>query len=172
MEMSFGPQLDPLKSVVICHSEPGAWHPANYLTAPCPPQERYHTEKHREDLGVIIGRTMFETDRLPQGWTERLNKMDEVWVPTNFHRKIFEEGGVESSKLIVIPEPVDVDFYNPATTTPILYPGLSSTETDRPFVFLSIFKWEERKGWKFLIEEIGRAVQQECRDRSRMPSSA
>ena len=25
-------------SVVICHSEPGAWHPARYSTSRCPPQ--------------------------------------------------------------------------------------------------------------------------------------
>ena len=37
---------------------------------------------------------MFETDRLPDGWVERLNKVDEVWVPTHFHRAIFEDAGV------------------------------------------------------------------------------
>jgi hypothetical protein len=26
----------------------------------------------------VIGRTMFETDRLPEGWAERLNRMDYV----------------------------------------------------------------------------------------------
>lgn len=25
-----------------------------------------------------------QTDRLPSGWNDRLNKMDEVWVPTQY----------------------------------------------------------------------------------------
>ncbi len=52
---------------------------------------------------------MFETDRLPAGWMERLNAMDEVWVPTQFHARVFESGGVQASKLRVLPEPVDVE---------------------------------------------------------------
>ena len=34
-----------------------------------------------------IGRTMFETDRIPSGWAERLNVMDEVWVPSAFNAR-------------------------------------------------------------------------------------
>ncbi len=30
--------------------------------------------------GISIGRTMFETDRLPDGWVERLNNMDYIRV--------------------------------------------------------------------------------------------
>ena len=56
---------------------------------------------------------MFETDRLPAGWEIRLNEMDEVWVPTSFTKKIFEQGGVDVSKLHVIGEPVDVEFFDP-----------------------------------------------------------
>jgi len=52
---------------------------------------------------------MFETDRLPSGWAERLNKMDYIWVPTEFHRGIFATGGVVPEKLRVVPESVDVD---------------------------------------------------------------
>eukprot|EP00456_Euglypha_rotunda_P026599 TRINITY_DN21413_c0_g1_i3.p1 TRINITY_DN21413_c0_g1~~TRINITY_DN21413_c0_g1_i3.p1 ORF type:complete len:102 (-),score=17.52 TRINITY_DN21413_c0_g1_i3:11-316(-) len=43
--------------------------------------------------------------------------------------------------------------------------------TARDFVALAVIKPEEDGGFVFNAE-IGRAVQQECRDRSRMPSSA
>ena len=53
--------------VAICHSEPGAWHaprPHYYTNNDCPPPNfRTHYR---------IGRTMFETNRLPIGWVERL----------------------------------------------------------------------------------------------------
>jgi hypothetical protein len=42
------------QAVVVCHSEPGAWHPALYETSRCPPA----------GAAVAVGRTMFETDRL------------------------------------------------------------------------------------------------------------
>jgi len=123
-------------------------------------------------------------------------------VPTQFHAKIFAENGVQPEKLVVIPEAVDTDFFNPhrirslieasapsssSVSSPIFqYPDESGIMTrladkDREttitgipaneaagnsqdfsssisnnkkqlFRFLSVFKWEERKGWRFLLE--------------------
>jgi len=155
-------------SVAICHSEPGAWHPAHYSTSQCP----------HDGATIRIGRTMFETDRLPNAWAERLNQMDYVWVPTQFHVDIFSAGGVDPDKLVVMPESVDTEFFSPehaATLPPFRFPGedddtsrtlnTSAAANDgsidpasrsilphRPFRFLSIFKWEERKGWRILLE--------------------
>ena len=138
-------QLPPHSSVVICHSEPGAWYPPNYETSHCPPPHS----------GVRIGRTMFETDRLPDGWLERLNGMDYVWVPTDFHRRVFIDGGVDSDKLTVIGEPVDVDTYRPGVLAKEYVRGERQRwvrgSEQRPFRFLSIFKFEERKGWPILL---------------------
>ncbi|HIL68519.1 MAG TPA: hypothetical protein EYG38_01525, partial [Verrucomicrobia bacterium] len=36
-----------------------------------------------------IGRTMFETDRIPKNWVKVCNKMDEIWVPSQFNRDTF-----------------------------------------------------------------------------------
>ena len=128
----------PNDAVAICHSEPGAWHPPRWPTARCPPQR----------AAYAVGRTMFETDRLPSGWNDRLNKMDQVWVPTEFARGVFAAGGVEPSKLRVLGEPVDVDFFDPEKVPrPLPLPGVGP-ET---LVFLSIFKWEERKAWDVLL---------------------
>jgi glycosyltransferase involved in cell wall biosynthesis len=94
--------------VSVCHSEPGAWAvsaalPPLYRTQLCPlPGSVYR-----------IGRTMFETDRLPEGWAARLNGMDEVWVPTQWSRRVFLDHGVEPARLHVVPEAVDTAFFRP-----------------------------------------------------------
>jgi hypothetical protein len=46
-----------------------------------------------------IGRTMFETDTIPTGWADRLNFMDEVWVPTKFSERVFAQEGVLRDKV-------------------------------------------------------------------------
>lgn len=73
--------------------------------------------------------------------------MDEIWVPSEFSKQVFIESGVNASKIFIIMEPVDVDFYDPSKTT-LLLPRLNEKE----FRFLSVFKWEKRKGWEILLE--------------------
>ena len=126
--------LPPSTAVSVCHSEPGAWHPSRYPTARCPPPGSL----------ASIGRTMFETDRLPSGWSERLQRMDEVWVPTEFSRRVFVQGGVDEHRVVVVPEPVDVDTFRPGVPPMELVKGEARRwqrgEAQRPFRFLSIFK--------------------------------
>eukprot|EP00041_Stephanoeca_diplocostata_P020146 m.444340 g.444340 ORF g.444340 m.444340 type:complete len:277 (+) comp21489_c0_seq11:206-1036(+) len=101
--------IDIEATVVVCHSEPGAWNPPRYETTLCPPAE---------DALYTIGRTMFETDTIPSEWVNRCNAMDEIWVPTEFHRQTFAAAGVLPTKLVVIPEPVDVDRFTPDLAWP------------------------------------------------------
>jgi glycosyltransferase involved in cell wall biosynthesis len=134
--------------VAICHSEPGAWHPAKYSTSRCPPERSREVPASRF---FRIGRTMFETDRLPSGWASRLNSMDFIWVPTQFSYSIFQRE-VSSEKLRILGEPVDTDFFSSSKPgiQQLSHPqleGLSGT-----FKFLSVFKFEERKGWRFLVK--------------------
>ena len=35
--------------------------------------------------------------------------------PCRFSKKVFQEAGVPSDKIVVVPEPVDTDFFNPGT---------------------------------------------------------
>jgi len=139
--------------VVVCHSEPGAWRPAKYSTSACPPTEldAFRGKSSSTDptvpLVVTIGRTMFETDRLPEGWKDRLNGMDEVWVPTAFHKRVFIEGGVDPERIRTIGEPVDVHLFDAEAVRPLPLPGAKEST----FKFLSVFKWEARKGWDVLL---------------------
>ena len=96
---------------------------------------------------------MYETSRAPSSWVPRLNRMDEIWVPSEFQRKAFVSSGVESSKIVVVPESVDVNFFSPINVVPMTKFGgeSQSFNGERTFVFLSMFKWEERKNWKCLL---------------------
>lgn len=136
------------ETIVICHSEPGAWYPPLFETFPCPPSLY-------SDFKSVIGRTMFETDRVNAEHVERCNRMDYVWVPTEFHMSTFVQSGVDPSKVVKIVQPVDVKFFDPLRYKPL---DLASTAelvlgsgVRKGFVFLSVFKWEYRKGWDVLL---------------------
>jgi glycosyltransferase involved in cell wall biosynthesis len=91
-----------------------------------------------------IGRTMFETDRLPQGWADACDRMDAVWVPTEFNRASFAAAGVAPEKLRVVPGAIDMGPFHPSVT-PLRIDGA------RGYNFLSVFDWSLRKGWDVLI---------------------
>jgi hypothetical protein len=54
-----------------------------------------------EDSNYIIGRYMFEVDRLPAPWVQHCNALSEVWVPSEWQKRVFVESGVEESKIQV-----------------------------------------------------------------------
>jgi glycosyltransferase involved in cell wall biosynthesis len=111
---------------------------------------------------------MFETDTIPDGWTPRLNYMDEIWVPTNFSRDVFVRAGAQASKVKVLGEPVDTEYFQPngnkSRADTLLETTLSAEKKtaysdllpvlsipDDEFIFLFVGKWETRKGIKLLL---------------------
>ncbi|KAK9122887.1 hypothetical protein Sjap_012489 [Stephania japonica] len=146
------------ETIVVCHSEPGAWNPPLFETVPCPP------------IGLgkpvcTIGRTMFETDRVNAEHVRRCNSMDFVWVPTDFHVSSFVESGVDPSKVVKVVQSVDVEVFDPLkygealaigdVARPVLKskePRFGDPKLEVEYVFLSIFKWEYRKGWDVLLK--------------------
>ena len=76
--------------------------------------------------------------------------MDELWVPSEWGVQQFVAAGVPAHKVHVLPEPVDTDTFDPlhVPNEPQSLPG-SGGDT---FAFLSVFKWEDRKGWDVLLE--------------------
>jgi glycosyltransferase involved in cell wall biosynthesis len=90
-----------------------------------------------------VGRTTFETDRLPDGWAEQCNAMDEVWVPSEFNRKTFAGAGVDERKLRVLPIGVDAGLFRPGLER-LPWPVAG-------FRFLSNFDWVDRKGAQILL---------------------
>ncbi|KAJ8756326.1 hypothetical protein K2173_025138 [Erythroxylum novogranatense] len=143
------------ETIVVCHSEPGAWHPPLFETLPCPPNG------YNKGFRYVIGRTMFETDRVNTEHVKRCNRMDYVWVPTDFHLSTFVESGVNPSKIVKIVQPVDIEFFDPIKYDPldlvsrgnmILGEKNTNLKLEKEFVFLSVFKWEYRKGWDVLLK--------------------
>ena len=138
--------------IAVCHATPDVYVPSVFpgwdQIAPCPPQ---HTRKNAGAFAYSIARTMFETDRIPEKWVPRLNKMDEIWVPTAFHVASFAYSGVVREKLFVVPEAVDSIMFTPAGDRYALPPPTAPHCSDE-FTFLSVFKWERRKGWDVLLK--------------------
>lgn len=91
-----------------------------------------------------IGRTMFETDRIPADWVAKCNEMDEVWVPSDFNLETFAAAGVDKSKLVKVPGSLDPTRYG-TDIEPM------EVEGKRGYNFLSLFDWSLRKGWDVLI---------------------
>ncbi|MEJ2007788.1 MAG: glycosyltransferase [Acidobacteriota bacterium] len=91
-----------------------------------------------------VVRTMFETDRLPDGVSERCSAMDEIWVPSRFNLETYARAGVEESKLRLVPPGVDTHLFSPGVA-PLQIPR------KRGFNFLSILDWQQRKGYDALL---------------------
>ena len=91
-----------------------------------------------------VGRTYFETDGVPDGWVERCQSMDEMWMPSHFNRETFAAAGVDESKLRVMHEGVDTTHFRPEVE-PLRFPHT------RSFNFLSVFDWQTRKGFDVLL---------------------
>lgn len=134
------------------------------------------------DTSYIIGRYMYETDSLPRSWVNHCNQLDEVWVPSKWQLQAFEHGGVRTDKMHILGETVDEYFFDPYAVQPLSLPGtkldgfpppditatvadsiasegtkqeegISNTvEKKRPFAFCAVFKMEDRKGYKELVE--------------------
>jgi glycosyltransferase involved in cell wall biosynthesis len=102
-----------------------------------------------KNLDYFIGFTMLEVDSIPASWVRECNSMNEVWVPSSFCARVFESSGVEPEKIKVIPIGVDTKKYSPSRI-PLL-------EKSSTFRFLSIFQWNNRKGWDALLAAYLRA---------------
>jgi len=106
----------------------------------------------RVPAAAVIGRTMFETDRIPAGWAEACKAMDEIWVPSTLNRETFVQSGVPSTKVHIVPGPIN-DALFAASHKPLRIEG------QHGFTFLTIFDWTLRKGWDVLlrayVEEFG-----------------
>lgn len=93
---------------------------------------------------LSVGRTMFETDRVPDSFLEACAAMDEVWVPSRFNMETFAQSGVDKCKLRLVPGGVDTRTFCPGAE-PLEIPH------KRSFNFLSVFDWLRRKGHDILL---------------------
>lgn len=102
---------------------------------------------HLKDGSHNVLSTIYETDRVPYVWSEiinQTNRINEVWVPTEFNKNSFIKGGIPEKMLHVVPLGVDEKVYNP-DVQPL-------NIRNRPaFAFLSVMDLKECKGYDVLL---------------------
>jgi len=103
------------------------------------------------DISRRVVWTLFETDSLPRGWVETLNRMDQVWVSSRHNLSTFAAAGVEPGRLRLVPCGIDPAPFDRARGRPLEIPGSAST------TFLSVFQWSLRKGWDVLLDAWSKA---------------
>ena len=89
--------------------------------------------------------TLFETDRCPQPWVEALNKMDKVFVFSEFNRKAWAASGIDEHRIEALPTAVDSFLYNPDG------PRLE-VANKKGFTFLCSGDFTERKNFEAVVE--------------------
>lgn len=111
---------------------------------------------------IIIGRVMSESTLLPQHEIEYLdkNKVDYIWVPTKFHETAYTNHGINADRLFVINEPMTFHHYfasnnnvysnNNINSLPTI--SVTNIKNNTTFRFLSVFKYEHRKGPDILLK--------------------
>jgi len=93
---------------------------------------------HEHFRGTSIQWIVFESNRIPENLLPAIWGADRVWVPTDWGRSVLIAHGIAPDKIYVIPEGVDVNRFHAH--------GRRLWQPDRPFRFLTIGKYEQRKG--------------------------
>ncbi|KAJ9444103.1 glycosyl transferase [Diplonema papillatum] len=109
----------------------------------------------------VVSRAMYEFTVMPPDHAYYINMLsDETWTPSAFGRRIM--AGNVTVPVRVVPESVDTDAFHNEPGAPTFAtlppPGVrgSALRWGRApaagaFRFLSVFKWELRKGWDVLV---------------------
>jgi glycosyltransferase involved in cell wall biosynthesis len=92
----------------------------------------------RGDRGPLVAHTVWETDRIPDGWAALLNAVDRVIVPSEWNRAVFAAGGVRTP-IAVVPHIV----CDPVTPSHEAVAALGVP--DDVVAFYTIGRWDERK---------------------------
>jgi glycosyltransferase involved in cell wall biosynthesis len=76
---------------------------------------------------------VFEQTILPPAWINGFDRFDEIWVPSIWGRDVLIDNGIDSAKVVVMPEGVDSSVFMPGH------------QAHAPYRFLTIGKYEGRK---------------------------
>lgn len=86
--------------------------------------------------GPVIGWVTWETTVIPADFRRALLDYSEIWVPSAFCQKLIAAAIGDERPIHVVPEGIDTRRFRPRRRT----------ARRRPFRFLSVGKWEARKG--------------------------
>lgn len=93
---------------------------------------------HGHFRGTNIQWVVFESNRIPETILPAIHGADQVWVPSDWGRSVLVSHGVNNKKIRVIPEGVDGRRFHNHSRQP--------WTPARPFRFLTVGKYEQRKG--------------------------
>jgi glycosyltransferase involved in cell wall biosynthesis len=104
----------------------------------------------------LIGYTTWETNKLPELWVKYCNLMDEIWVPSQFNKEIFERCGVDIPIKVVpypsIPCSISYSDINEKNIKSLLKNVVWYGNTNRIFeygsdwkIYYTIGEWNVRK---------------------------
>lgn len=109
-------------------------------------KHRWPPDFARPPEGKFVLIQPWEFGYLPVEWVREINeKVDEVWVHTEFVRDAYVNSGVDSEKVVIIPLGVDPDRFNPQAP-------LAKLNTDKCFKFLFVGGTINRKGVDLLLK--------------------
>jgi len=91
--------------------------------------------------GPKVAYTVWESTRYPDDFFNRLLEFDQLWVPTEWQKRISTEQGYPEDRVFVVPEGVDVDVYKPIEKIDKKY-----------FQFLVVGRWDYRKSIKEIVQ--------------------
>mgnify|MGYP006266879855 CR=1 FL=1 len=97
-----------------------------------------------------IGYCTWENENLPSHWIEQLNKVDEVWVPSQFNKTTFESCGV-TVPIAVFPH-IFMGQSLPQRNTVQLLDHFENIIPADKFTYYCIAEYTDRKGIDDLIE--------------------
>ena len=98
---------------------------------------------------LAIGRIMTESAYISSSEIEYAKTVDEIWLPTAFHSTVLQQHGLPASKIAIIPEAVNIKLF--AKPDSCASSTCTKVDTVPLFRFVSVFKWESRKGWDTLL---------------------
>eukprot|EP01083_Nonionella_stella_P017973 50300_1 len=109
---------------------------------------------------IVIGRSMTEVDYIIPEDLDRMKSndwVDELWVPSRFVKIVYVRHGIHPNKIRVIGEPINIDIYNEKVKRYRTLPSKNRKKnlikiTKKTIRFLSVGKWEPRKGFDILLK--------------------
>jgi glycosyltransferase involved in cell wall biosynthesis len=104
---------------------------------------------HEHFRGHNIQWVVFESTRIPETIRPAIQGADQVWVPSDWGRSVLMAHGIAAGRIRIIPEGVDGARFHAH--------GRRPWTPARPFRFLTVGKYEQRKGIDETIEAFAQA---------------
>jgi len=103
-----------------------------------------YVEKGKRNIGIIF----WEVIGVDKRWVADMNKMDEIWTPSETYAKTFVDSGVTVPVKVISQPLIEINKEEPF-----------AIENFDGFKFYSIFQWTERKNPKALLMNYWRTFQ-------------